>query len=242
MADALAHEIRLMLLSDIWAVVNSAKAWTLVKNKNHKELAHKALEDSQHAGMHARKVEEMGVMSVDAIRMLRTFASAAGNEAARFVLHSGEFDQKFDQNSMLALESASVRADTVFLNKAWETIMQAIKHGAAHIYYTEMRRKDEAANHEDEFGRLTKTWATLANVNIRDRDAFKAKQAKEAAEWAKQEAKDKEKAQADDKKKAQDMRRKYQHALRKKAAEQRQDFMQMKQQRPPLPALKEFGL
>mmetsp|Transcript_36578 Transcript_36578/g.109233 ORF Transcript_36578/g.109233 Transcript_36578/m.109233 type:complete len:240 (+) Transcript_36578:111-830(+) len=238
MADALAHEIRLMLLSDIWAVVNSAKAWTLVKNKNHKELAHKALEDSQHAGMHARKVEEMGVMSVDAIRMLRTFASAAGNEAARFVLHSGEFEQKFDENSMLTIESAGVRADTLFLNKAWETMMQAIKNGAAYIYFTEMRKKDKAANHKAEFDRLLKNWASLAKVNIRDREAFNAKQAKEAAEKAMQEAKDNEKAQAKAEKKAQEMRRKYHRELQKKAADQKQDFLQMQQRKPPLPALK----
>eukprot|EP00413_Alexandrium_margalefii_P031632 CAMPEP_0204577688 /NCGR_PEP_ID=MMETSP0661-20131031/42489_1 /ASSEMBLY_ACC=CAM_ASM_000606 /TAXON_ID=109239 /ORGANISM="Alexandrium margalefi, Strain AMGDE01CS-322" /LENGTH=270 /DNA_ID=CAMNT_0051586547 /DNA_START=96 /DNA_END=906 /DNA_ORIENTATION=+ len=237
MTDAVAHELKWMLMNDMWAVANSARAWTLVKKKYHKELAQKALEDSQRAGQHARKAAEMGVLSGDAIRVLRTMANAAGNEVARFLLHRGEFEQKFDQSPALVMESGGVRNDTLFVNKGWETMMDAIRHGAAHIYYTEMRKKDKADDHKAEVDKLLKNWATMAKINMRDRDELNMRLAKEAAERAMQEATANDKATEKAAKKALELRSKYHAELSKKAKEAKQEWMQ-KQQAQAQPTMK----
>mmetsp|Transcript_121951 Transcript_121951/g.356358 ORF Transcript_121951/g.356358 Transcript_121951/m.356358 type:complete len:234 (+) Transcript_121951:76-777(+) len=224
MTDAVAYELKWALFNDMWAVVNSAKAWSFPKKKSHKELVQKAAEDSMRAGKHAKKAEEMGILSGDAIRTLRAYASAAANEVSILSIHGGEFEQKFENGSMLNLESAGVRSDTLFLNNGWQTMIEGIKFGAANIYYTQKGKKEEAHNAKVDMDRRFTKFAVVAKANLRDRDEFNAKLAKEAMEKAEKDNKEDDKAREKAERKAREIRHKWRAEMSKKAADLRKDF------------------
>mmetsp|Transcript_123402 Transcript_123402/g.384043 ORF Transcript_123402/g.384043 Transcript_123402/m.384043 type:complete len:140 (-) Transcript_123402:130-549(-) len=127
---------------------------------------------------------------------------------------------------MLNMEGHGTRNDTQFINGGWELMMEAIRQGAAHIYYSEMRKKSEAEKCRAEMENKFKQWAQVAKGNVSHRDEFNARMAKEAAQRAVEEAKENEKAQEKAEKKARELRHQYRDAMHKKAAVLKQGWIQ----------------